>query len=385
MANDLIPFVNGEPDLQLATKFHSDAIVTRIPLFRAQDLVGGVKTPLWVDPCFDGLPKCDDESAYWKYFAPRDGSKYLRDSNFIQSPKRASIESLVLSVLDQCLVHRPAWISVPQLAQAPTTQHNRFNKLLAQITRHWRANRSYKGRMVLPLLFTHRSQLKNKTAWGARVTTAIGNIREASAEHVWIVDSSLHDSKCVRDFELERFPEIIRMHEHLADKTRGIATVIAGPYWAINLVLWARGLVTYPAIGLGGGYKYFPPGGHLAQSTPKLVLPALRKLVRADQGLRAWLRSPSKSGQTAGDISEFVEMDRRFEALLAKPRSQIAEFYRGWFDKLSVSPPAGRQLALYQDLSSAVVLGATLRDIKGEDGLARQPLLPARQYMVNCL
>jgi hypothetical protein len=66
-------------------------------------------------------------------------------------------------------------------------------------------------------------------------------------------------------------------------------------------------------------------------------------------------------------------------------RWQVAQFYKNWFDKFSALPPSGRALALYQDLSSAYVLGKTLPKLPEEEKTARSPARVAKQLMLNCL
>ena len=58
---------------------------------------------------------------------------------------------------------------------------------------------------------------------------------------------------------------LVSFHEELQQASKDPKILVAGPYWGMNLVLWARSLVHYPAIGLGTGARYFLSGGILTQ------------------------------------------------------------------------------------------------------------------------
>ena len=83
--------------------------------------------------------------------------------------------------------------------------------------------------------------------------------------------------------------------------------------------------------------------------------------------------------------SQLNEILRNFAHLSIDSRMQVATFYKEWFDKISAVSPPGRALALYQDLSSAFVIGKKLPDLPNDEGTARKPWQVAKQLMVNCL
>jgi hypothetical protein len=66
-------------------------------------------------------------------------------------------------------------------------------------------------------------------------------------------------------------------------------------------------------------------------------------------------------------------------------KRQIAEVYKNWVSKIEAVSPSGRALALYQDLSTAFVIGRNLPDLPSDEGTARRPERVAQQLMLNCL
>jgi hypothetical protein len=84
---------------------------------------------------------------------------------------------------------------------------------------------------------------------------------------------------------------------------------------------------------------------------------------------------------------ELQNIEKEFSKLQvqANARVQVATFYKSWFQKFASLPPSGRALALYQDLSSAYVLGNTLEKLPEEEKTARKPERVAQQLMLNCL
>ena len=66
-------------------------------------------------------------------------------------------------------------------------------------------------------------------------------------------------------------------------------------------------------------------------------------------------------------------------------RRQIALFYKEWLDTIERTPEVGRSLALYQNFSSAFVLGKQLPTLPSSSGYARRPERVAEYFMLNCL
>jgi hypothetical protein len=147
-------------------------------------------------------------------------------------------------------------------------------------------------------------------------------------------------------------------------------------------------LVTHPAIGLGNSYQYHVPGSIITGGKSRLALTPIRRLAIATPQLRTWLEKASSqlsaSDPTAVDFATMVKDFGKLQVPL-EGRWQISKFYKGWFDKFSTLPPSGRALALYQDLSSAYVLGKNLPKLPEEEKTARSPARIAKQLMLNCL
>jgi hypothetical protein len=56
----------------------------------------------------------------------------------------------------------------------------------------------------------------------------------------------------VHTFDSIRFPALIKFHQEINASLPREAVSVAGPYWGLNLVLWAKGIVKHPAIGIVG-------------------------------------------------------------------------------------------------------------------------------------
>lgn len=162
---------------------------------------------------------------------------------------------------------------------------------------------------------------------------------------------------------------------------------IAGPYWALNLVLWVRGLVDYPAIGVGAGYQFHLAGGMSTSPSAKIALPSLRRCAGVGPSLGRWLAvAIERLGASHPARSEFIGLQRAFTrgTLAGAAREQVAKFYKRWFEILASTPKEGRSMALFQDLSAAYTLGKTLPDLDNE-GTARRPEVIAEALMLICL
>jgi hypothetical protein len=90
--------------------------------------------------------------------------------------------------------------------------------------------------------------------------------------------------------------------------------------------------------------------------------------------------------QTHPVVRELGPIRNQFHLLsLQEPaREQVAKFYKTWFDLVAATPPAGRSMALFQDLSAAFAVGRALPDFENE-GTARRPESVVEPLMLNCL
>jgi hypothetical protein len=263
---------------------------------------------------------------------------------------------------------------------------NRINRLLAQKTAEWKRARKYTGKLILPVIFTHPKQVNLRTLKKYELVSEC--YKDAEAQGVWVVESTLDDQEGSRSLEA-RFQGLIKFHQELAELLPHDAIRIGGPYWGMNLILWSRGLIHHPAIGLGSAYQYRIPGPAPSPGKSRVAISPLRREALASEKLDAWVSkalSSIPSGETAH--SELGELLRSLPRLRLAPdasKAQVAKFYKGWFDGLASVPKSGRSLALFQDLSKAFVLGRSLQPLPADEKTARRPDRVAQQLMLNCL
>lgn len=163
----------------------------------------------------------------------------------------------------------------------------------------------------------------------------------------------------------------------------------AGPYWCMNLVLWSLGLVTRPAIGVGGSFQYHLSGGFIKTPIVRLALTPLRRWAESDTNqFRAWLDQTLAVVPKSDPAHEhFASVRREIDVLNDRPaaKKQVARVYDQWLLELEGTPQSGRSLLLYQQLSSAYVLGRSLPDLPTKTSTARRPERVAQQHMLICL
>jgi hypothetical protein len=183
----------------------------------------------------------------------------------------------------------------------------------------------------------------------------------------------------------KRFKSTIELHQEL-NEVISSKIRIAGPYWGMNLVLWSRGLIDFPAIGVGGTYQYYMPGGHSRTASARVAIGPLRRRVGVSD-LNTWIARTIKIIGASHPAYSEIERVQKQLSLLRDPdtsRIQVASFYKRWFDSLSSTPSLGRSLALFQDFSQAFALGRSLPDFTKE-GAARKAESVVEPLMVNCL
>jgi hypothetical protein len=391
---DYIPFVNTASDCDIAKKLYADAAVMRISLESAEktcpNLPIGPKR--WLDPVIDGLHQKDVSKfseSYAKHISRLTGYEQIASPPFQAAPQKQVVQQFVSRALDLCNQQAPDWISIPQLPILNDASRNKINKMFAESAKIWKQERGFLGKLILPAIFTNQQQINKKTERTKRLNVILASLTVAGANGVWMVDSSLSDQEASNTFD-NRFLKLRSLHEELNAMLGDDAITIGGPYWGMNLVLWARGLIRFAGIGLGNSYKYNIPGVKLSQGNVRVALVPLRRWSTANPKLRPWLLATVKALSAAGDpnAAEFSVIEKELSRFLQVPaiaRLQIATFHRDWFHKFSALPPAGRALALYHDLSSSYVLGRSLADLPTEQGTARKPYRVQQQLMMNCL
>jgi hypothetical protein len=392
---DHIPIITGDEAGNLIQHSFADSTVVRIPLDRAtrfKALVPG-KAKLWVDPCFDGCDniearrsKPDDKNAWFDFMSKLPHFEKFAQPSFLAKPSQTEINSTVKELLNRCAAFKPAWITVPQLPTTDGSDRNKVNRVLAKAAGKWKSSSGFSGRLILPLVFMHQKQLNKKTERNPKVQQAEKCYHDAQADGFWVVDQSLIDDCGSGTLRSKRFPGIIALHEELNDRIPSKIRM-GGPYWGLNLVLWAKGLIEFPLIGVGSGYSYFLSGGKSRTASARIAIPALRRRVKVTPNLGTWFdMAIAKLATSHPAHSEFLSLRKNLTVLAdpSRSREQVAAFYKNWFDGLASGPAAGRSMALFQDLSAAYALGKSLPPFDDE-GTARRPEAVAEPLMLGCL
>ena len=100
-----------------------------------------------------------------------------------------------------------------------------------------------------------------------------------------------------------------------------------------------------------------------------------------------------QEAEISSNYFEFNEILRNFSKLKTTrvtSLSQTVQSYRNWLKGIENKPKAGRKFALYQDLSSAYVIGSQLKDLPSEalpytSAPIRKAGKVAEQLMLSCL
>ena len=392
---DHIPIITGDEVGKLIRKVYGDSSVVRIPLDRESRFKPLVprSAKLWVDSSFDGCDniearrsKPDDKNAWFEFMSQLPHFEKLAQSAFRSKPVQTDVNALVKELLNQCAALKPAWITVPQLPITHGSNRNKLNRALANAAGKWKSSSGFSGRLILPLVFMNQKQLNRKTDRNPKVQQAEKCYHDAQADGFWVVDQSLIDDNGSATLRSKRFPGLLALHEELNYRIPS-KVKMGGPYWGLNLVLWAKGLIEFPLIGVGSGYNFFLSGGKSRTASARIAIPALRRRVKVTPNLGKWFDTAiTKLAASHPARSEFVDM-RKNLTILADPsraREQVAAFYKHWFDGISSGPAAGRSMALFQDLSAAYALGKSLPPLEDE-GTARRPEAVAEPLMLSCL
>ena len=426
---DYIPFVNSEADSRILRRHYGDARVCRVALSSIDKLKSHIPAniPLWVDPGIDayhhfwgdaqkwpvdiysespgqvtaqwprddeGKPRGEWKFKLWqrwkKQFSRFHAYRLLTHDKCWQKKYEEDLNHFVAAVLEACMASDPQWVTIPQLPVGKG--RSRVNRRLAEATGIWKQSESRNVRLILPLIITTASTLAAKPSRDNTLKLAMECRRAAGAHDVWVVDTSLSDQ-----YRNDRFPsryeKLVDFHEALGKSLLGDSIVVGGPYWGINLVLWARGLCDSPAISLGTTYTYHISCGQPTTGNIRVAIPPLRRWVISNADLADWLDlALDKLSPTDTVYTQLSELRRDFHTLRSKDAAadQVARFFKEWLTKIESVSRTGRALALYQDLSSAFVLGRQLPQLPKAalPGVPRKVLEPgkvAEQLMLHCL
>jgi len=394
---DHIPFVYTEEDCSILREHYSDSVAIRLALETIDRtfplLPRGPQR--WMDAGVDGLEKWPKwersvSSSYKRHIGRFDGYERIGDPEFQKRPDKVIVSAFVGAVLQESVRRfQPEWLSVPQLPMVHDSSRNKINQLLASATREWKTRNGYRGRLILPLIFTHQRQVNLKTNRNKKIEQARKCYELAGADGIWSVDSSLSDQEGSQTLERIRFKGLVNLQMEMNEVLPPDIISIGGPYWGMNLVLWARRLTRFPAIGLGGSFQYYLPGGKLKRASVRVALPPLRRTAVAVGQLQSWLRTSltclSEVDEAHRQFLEVSSNFHRYSRDTSSGREQVAIFYKRWFDAIAAVRPEGRALALYQDLSSAYVVGKALTELPETEKTARRPERVAKQLMLHCL
>lgn len=389
-----IPFITGESAARLVSKIYGDSKQARVPLDRAAAFIPLLppSTEIWIDPGVDGFddlesrrPVGQRSNTWFEFMQQLPGFSQLGDPAFWVQPKIEVVKQFVFELLDLCAASGPSWITIPQLPIVNGSARNKINRMLGKVTGEWRASHKFGGCLILPIIFTHQDQINGKTERNPHIKQATRIFEESHADGFWAVDKTLPDDSGSKTLRNVRLPAIVCLHEEL-NNAMTTRIRIAGPYWGMNLVLWAKGLIDYPAIGVGNAYQYYLTGGHTNAPSARVAIPALRRRV-GTRYLGNWIDDTIKVLGTAHPLySELFQMRKQLTLLNSadRAREQVARFYKNWFDLINSNISPSRPLALFQDLSAAYALGKSLPDFKDE-GTARRPEAVVEPLMLNCL
>ncbi len=388
----LIPFVNTATDRDLLSSFGDVPVVRTRPEFAGAVKKITPKAKLWIDGRLDGYHHWPNNSDDWKQFmAAFPDWQRLGSTSFQEKPEKKVVERFATGLLDRCHNDGADWITVPQMPVRRAKKRNAINRQLASATGKWKMSSGYRGELVMPVILEKPLDLDRRATRKTAVDLAARCVSLSGATVLWAVAMGLDDQSGSNMLTQRRFPGAIALHRELSAELSSVSTQICGPYWALNLALWARGLATHVATGVGTGYQYQPPGlSGLRRGATRIALPPLRRTATVSPDLRQWFQEVSNSLPTSEpEAKEFTALAKKldvYEDNFREARKQILAFYRSWHSKFAGIKPVGRPLALYQDLSSAFVLGRGRRlPALEKTGTGRRPERLAEQLMRFCL
>lgn len=386
-----IPLINSSTDISIYRRYYSESKIVRISQGNRDIRLGSLKNKqIWFDPGIDIYDNWNQyvDDDFWNRFLKFDDKSIFTKRKYTGRISRNDIEEFLESILNKCPDLKPAWLSIPQLPLVNDNSRNKINKILAELTYEWKQNNRFGGKLILPLILTHKDQ----SCYARHRNRIIKNARDcfdrAQASGTWIVDSSLSDWSGSNMLNAKKIPNIIKLHEGLNEELPLDAITLAGPYWALNLILWARGLVDYPVIGLGRGYKYNLAGGFARRGSARIAIPPLLRWAKVSPELKHWLRKSIKVIKNNTEVydqlnSLYRDFDIYEDSDVA--REQVAKFYQEWISSIENIPSAGRALALYQNFSKAFVIGKSIRNNIVSEKQARRPEQVVKQFMFHCL
>lgn len=404
---DYIPCIRTQAEHRIVSSIMDDADVVRISSHEVDNLGINPKWRLWSDPSFDGYDFVFDNGWYrneggakhkWSdWIRGFPGHDLLTSVDSAADASQSDIDSFVARVLDSVAADDPAIISVPQIpyTQEPTRQ--RINKKLAKAAGKWKEGKWSGGTFVLPVILKHHEVYRTRTVSRPKINAICRSLEFSRATGLWVVHADFDDLAGVSKYDRERFPSLIRFHEQLNEALPAKTFTCAGPYWAINLVLWARGIVDVAVISGGGVYYHSLPKPLFVKgkAITRIALPPLRRCYVVNRELRTWVKAAKSRFPPRNDIRESLQqIEASFGQFLGPggrtpSMRQTSQFYHSWRREIAAIEPRGRGLFLFQDFSKAVVNGAHIGTKLPKQGQlsseARNPGFIAEQFMLQCL
>ena len=318
---DHILFLNSKSDFNITKKIYDTESVARIRMHERSDFLNQVRvhfSKIWLDPSYDCLPEGQENEKWFSMF-----KKHLHFEEILESgfSSQENSDDHLFSIMNGCLDMKPDFISIPQLPYLKEVKNNKVNKQLAISFQKWKKSKSYRGKSILPVVFINQNALNS----GAERTKSFKNIKKfyefAEADGIWLADSSLQDQLGTRKFETVRFPALINIHQRIQDEINP-SFHIAGPYWGLNILLWARGIISNPAFAIGAGYQHFRiRGGHINPPTQRLAIEPLRRWVRASTDIKNWLARSGKKLDKLPEGKIFKGLHKNYERITLNPDS----------------------------------------------------------------
>ncbi|MBN1508749.1 MAG: hypothetical protein JW955_18010 [Sedimentisphaerales bacterium] len=406
---DCVPFVNTETDCAILKSSYADARVVRVStesVDRIRQSIPG-HIGLWIDPAVDGYhqiltgdwPKDrskwkDWQKSLWqnweRLFGTVPHSRVLLEKKPWVKEHEVELGMFVRAVLDRCLQLNPLWVTVPQLPF--TSDRARVNKCLARACATWRSKISRDIKLILPLIISSPTVLNTKPSRDRLLAIVTECTNDAGADGIWVVDASLSDQSRNTQYP-KRYAKLIEFHTILKERLPRPIMKVAGPYWAFNLVLWARGLCDFPAMSLGTAYTYYISCGRPSAPNIRVAIPPIRRWAVVGPDFKVWLdKAVATLDPSDSTYKELTRLKQDLVSLANREAAvrQVARFHSEWLRKIEGAAPSGRALALYQDLSSAFVVGRRLPPLpKSAVPYAaaeiRESGKVAEQLMLQCL
>ncbi|WP_417377067.1 hypothetical protein [Gimesia maris] len=425
MTSEYIPFISSKKDKKRFDQLFSDSVCARIRLNLESEItkLSEDNIPLWIDSTFDGFSFFQDtkkSGGFEDYLTEREkydkkgGAFEPRRNDFIdlmakidsqrdkeiksadlfcnnefrQKPNQTKVNIYVSRLLDYCYQYEPECISVPQIPVSEGTELNKINNSLVKASIAWRDNSHFNGQLILPLIFTKRAHMKGKVEWRPKVDKAIQHCRNLNLQGMWVVNTDIEDWKG-STAQTKAFSSLVEMHQYIREHLPENVKKIAGPYWGLNLVLWSRNLIDYPAMNLGTSHKYYLPGSLSKSGNTRMPLIPLRRLAVVSAELREWLASTIKKLDESDENRKiFSELEKKFDFFLSRSENaqyEIAKFQKQWFKSIQSKKRESRAITLFQDLSEAYALGSRLEDLPADEKPGKKPGAIAEHLMLQCL